>query len=160
MRDFIWRLLRELLDQGLRELVKTLWRVFQPLGVDEAGLESYALPRPYSFSDVFGPNHSYPVTRSWLAINMQDAKNRLRSATLSVYPELKGFLKPTMQRKLIQQVCESDAMLCGTAADHSGPFVEPRVWFQDTSQGDLVFTPFTQMGDEAVYTTYAQQVIS
>ena len=160
MRDFIWTLLRELLDQGLRELVKTLWRVFQPLGVDETGLESYALPRPYSFTEVFGLNHTCAVTRASSAIKMEDVKNRLRSATLSVYPDLKGFQKPTIQRQLIHQVCETGAMLCGTAADLPGPLLEPRVWFQDTSEGDFVFTPFTQMGDEVVYTTYAQQAIS
>jgi hypothetical protein len=161
MQDFTWTLLRELVDQRLLSLAKTLWLFLQPLGKMTDGLghfDSLTGPRPYSFDLVFGPAppriEESRTNPSLSTYDEQDVRNRLYTVNLSNDPTISA-----LERSLIEQVCRSGTLSCGVPLNCSNDS-EPRVWFQSSKEGDLLFTPFTTIGDGVIYSVYFTQAMS
>ena len=155
-RDFIWCLFRELSNQGYLDLVKTLWLKFQPLGLNELGYSSYGRPRPYNFEDIFELKSK--LGNSHIVVK-RNIKNELRASRLYVDPTSRGLHRPTVERQLISQVCRRGQLTCGIAVSQSNQN-EPRVWFEGTKAGELIFTPHTSLGDEVFDSAYESEAIS
>ena len=133
--EFIWTLLQDLVRSGYRDLAFTLWNHFQPRrrsNFMESG--SRKAPPLYSFSKAFDPQHFQ---------NEQNIKDGLTTSSLAISrydsPQI-----PTFTRMILQEVCASGALVCGSenCAD------APRVLFESCEKGDLVFTPLTKLGDK------------
>ena len=158
-QHFVWALLHELFDAGYDDLVKTLWNFFQPRDRDERGSDSLAVSYPYPFSMIF--NHSIEnssIEPSSIRYDPLDVMKRMWIQTLIVDVERTPFEGPTMIRNLLDQVCRHGKLLCGNAL--RGPDRSTRVMFEACTEGDLVFTPWTELGDSAADFPYRSQAMS
>ena len=158
-RDFVWALLHELFDLGLEELVKTLWKFFEPRGRTEMGLELPAVPRPYPFGMIFNSSKQIMAGgQKALKYDLKDVIDRLRIETLIVDAKRIPYKGPSMVRNLMDQICREGKLLCG------GPLIghdmQPRILFEACKEGDLIFTPSTEFGDRAADSPYRDQAMS
>jgi Heterokaryon incompatibility protein (HET) len=156
MYEFTMVLLRELLDSGFSALARTFWLFLQPLQSSETKSHS---PNSYSFDDVFSRQVSINKEDSMLHAPAQDLQNQWPKIMLSVHctPFRIRSNRPSIHRKLVEQVCRSGSLLCGipvTKSSRDPASSQPRAWFEDARRGGLIFTPLTQMGDDAALSVY------
>ena len=156
IREFAWTLLHELMEMGFTDLVKTLWGFFQPSRRSSYGWDVHGLPRPYSFETIFGAFNSESEANKPPTFDEHDVRNRLYATSLILKEDGHG---PTMDRRIIEQVCENGSLIAGIPMK-CPDYAEPRVWFESCKKGDLIFTPFTEMGDQAIVSTYRKEAIS
>ncbi|KAG8530773.1 uncharacterized protein KY384_004130 [Bacidia gigantensis] len=162
MYEFTISLLVELIENGFSPVAKTFWQFLQPLGEYKTASGSFQTGRSYSFEDVF-EHRLVTCDGSMLPQNLtQDLRMQWSILTLSIDSNLKGFDRPSIHRKLMDQVCRRGKLLCGSclARSQTSPACELRVWFDDAEHGDLVFTPYTRLGDNVAFTTYQYKAIS
>lgn len=171
--EFCWSLLHELMDSGHTDLVKTLWNYFQPW----PRYDSPTLP-PLPFETVFGPfstDVSPPITKAWKSCDEEnDIINRLSPGILFdqksnsntgilIDSISEAELRYTVLSHMIDQVCATGALLCGIPRGYpQGVESEPpaRVWFESCNENDLVFTPYTQLGDKVMSSEYRKEAMS
>lgn len=155
VRDFCWSLVHELVDSGHTDMARALWGYIQPRGTSSNyGWTSKTAPPPYSFETIFGSlNHSLGSDGSQ-GYNENDVRNRLGIESLTT--DLKH---PTILRRILRQVCENGPLICGIPVNYPD-HQELRVWFESCKQGDLVFTPFTQMAGEILFSSYGSEAVS
>ena len=157
IREFSWRLLQELMESGNIDLVKTLWIYMQPLERD-ARLNQFSkhAPRPYSFQTIFGSLNPDTESNDVQRYDERDVINRLHSASLSSG----GVQHPTLSRRIMEQVCNSGALICGIPINCPDR-PESRVWFEACGENDLIFTPLTHLGDEVrISSSYRSEAVS
>jgi Heterokaryon incompatibility protein (HET) len=162
MYDFTMALLYELLDCGFSALARTFWLFLQPLRRSRSDLVAIHRPELHSFDDVFGRRVPRSKEDSMPDTIAQDLQKQWSESMLSVDPKTVTYNRPSIQRKLIEQVCQSGTLLFGIPVTKSTDPLssQPRVWFDTARKGELIFTPFTQMGDEAALSVYRYQAIS
>lgn len=168
---FMWALLLELLDLEYVELAKSLWHFFQPFGygnfsnhLEGARREKYnsiAAPRPYPFEVVFRPSTSSPKENVPLNSDTEEIISRIAVEPLSFDPQLESLDRPTVLRKLLETVCETGKLICGSPTSYTASCAEPpRVWFESCKPGDIVFTPSSSIGDQVVVSQYRSEAVS
>lgn len=155
IREFSWSLVHEFVDSGHSDLAKTFWSYVQPFGRSEYGWTSRTAPRPYSFETVFGsPNPGFESNNSQ-GYDENNIRTELHSQSFSSNIER----HPTILRQIMRQICENGALICGIPVNCSDN-LEPRVWFESCKAGDRVFTPFTQMADKVMMSSYRSEAVS
>ncbi|MCJ1428054.1 hypothetical protein MMC29_005961 [Sticta canariensis] len=166
LQAFIWTLLHELIDLGFPELAKSLWHFFQPFGrgklTDHPESEEYdsiAAPRPYSFEVVFGHSNMLRMEKAPLHSDTEEIIARITFETLSFDPQNEAFDRPSVERRLLEEVCETGKLFCGSPINCTAS-AEPRVWFESCKAGDIMFTPSSSIGDRAVVSRYRTQAMS
>lgn len=153
LRDFLWSLLNELVQSGCEEQAKTIWNLSQPLGKDE----SYTAPLPYSFETVFGQS----ATAGDIVVDREDVRRSLHTPRLSIDPTSEVFAIPTLERRLVEQVCGDGTLTCGSPVNLKAEIQDPPyVWFEASKIGDKIFTPATNVGDDVVRSRYRNQAVS
>ena len=157
-QDFIWALLHELFNAGYDDLVKTLWNFFQPRNSDERSSHPLAMSYPYPFPMIFSHAKNSSDGAHSLPYDPKDVMKRMWIQTLIVDVERSPFEGPTMVRNLLEQVCRHGKLLCGNA--FHGPDRSIRVIFEACTEGDLVFTPSTTLGDRVADLPYRSQAMS
>jgi hypothetical protein len=162
MYDFTLALLSELLDCGFSALARTFWLFLQPFRRSGSDLAVIHRPELHSFDDVFGRRVVTSKEDSMPDNIAQDLQKQWSKSMLSVDPKSVTYNRPSIDRKLIEQVCQSGTLLFGIPVTKSTDPLssQPRVWFDTARKGELIFTPFTQMGDEAALSVYRYQAIS
>ncbi|KAF7508461.1 hypothetical protein GJ744_009174 [Endocarpon pusillum] len=155
MYDFAMTLLHELLDCGFSALARTFWLFLQPFGMSS---RSWL----HSFDDVFGRRVATNKEDSMSDTIAQDLQKQWPLSTLSVDPQYRHTKIPSIHRKLIEQVCQSGTLLFGIPLTKPiEPLSsQPHVWFENTRKGELIFTPFTTMGNEVALSRYSERAIS
>ena len=166
LQDFMWSLLHELIDLGFSELAKSLWDFFQPFGreklTDHSESEEYnsiAAPRPYPFEVVFGHSNLLRMEKAPLNSDTEEIIARMTLESLSFDPQNKVFDRPRVERKLLEEVCETGKLICGSPINCTAS-AEPRVWFESCKAGDIIFTPSSSIGDRVVVSRYRSQAMS
>ncbi len=153
VREFIWSLLLHLVDEKLLELAQTLWNHFQPIGTDNGSPSTYA-PYGHSLATIFRlPGGSWIPLQASLAVSKAYIRESLRTNPVFVG-------KASVTRFLIEEVCNSGGLLCGSPIDCFTD-QEPYVVFDSCKEGDLVFTPSTELGDmTAITPEYRNEALS
>jgi hypothetical protein len=162
MYDFTMTLLYELLDYGFSALAKTFWLFLPRFRRSESDLAATHTPKLHFFDDVFGHRVATSKEDAMPDTIAQDLQNLWSASMLSVDPENLALNRPSIDRKLIEQVCQSGTLLSGIPVTKSTNALssQPSVWFDTAKKGELIFTPFTQMEDEAALSAYQYQAIS
>ena len=155
-REFIWTLVNELLTLGYTELVKSIWDFVQPYGTDESGLRSKAIQSPFPFEHIFSSaDHPEQVCK----FDEQDVMKNLSVWGLAVDSTSQILKRPSLERVIMEQVCRTGTLISGrpmvSQSDHN-----PRVIFEACNESDLVFTPWTTLGNRASRSSYADQALS
>lgn len=163
---FVWTLLHELIDLGFPELAKSLWHLFQPLGRTQLSdplkgneHDSIAAPSPYPFEVVFGPSNLLLMKNAPLNPDVEEMMGRIAVGILSFDPQNESLDRPSIERKLLEEVCETGKLICGNPMNCTAS-AEPRVWFESCKAGDIMFTPSSSIGDRAVVSRYRSQAMS
>lgn len=153
VRDVVWSLLLHLVDVRLLELAQTLWNYFQPVGTTNGSPSTYT-PYGYSFATAFRlPGGSWIPIEASLAVSKAYIRENLRTD-----PVLIG--NTSVFRLLIEQICNSGGLLCGSPICSSID-QEPYVIFDSCKEGDLMFTPSTELGDTTALTSeYRNEALS
>lgn len=156
LRNFCWSLVHELIDSGHTDMARASWGYIQPRGTSSNyGWTSKTAPPPYPFETIFGSlNHSLGSDGSQ-GYNENDVRNRLHTSSFTTNLEH----HPTILRRILGQVCENGALICGIPVNYPD-YQELRVWLESCKQGDLVFTPFTQMASEILFSLYGSEAVS
>ena len=89
----------------------------------------------------------------------QQVKCRIYALDLSFDPGNKALDTPSIQRLLIEQVCEDGALIGGAPMNGSSN-KEPWVWFEARKTGEQIFTPVIGLDDHAAHRYHEQQAIS
>ena len=141
--DFVSTLLQTLYGHGLHELTQSLWNYFQPR--KEEAIASRKAQSLYSFEEIFGPRASHDI---------ESIRRGLRVQSLGIVPSVEGA-QPSIMRVMLEDMCSKGSLTFG--AQIGSP--EPRVYFESCNMGDLIFTPYTDLGDrictESVYRSQA-----
>ena len=166
-QDFFWCLLHELIDSGYYELSKTIWNFVQPQGRAKfSATVEYDLieaPLPYSYDMIFGhlaqgSAANQPLAQP-LAHHEQEVRSRIRAPYLNFDPENEAADCPTVERLLIEKVCEEGVLMCGAPLDV--PLSkQPYVWFEACKIGDQIFTPVTEVANGAAHSSYGDEAMS
>lgn len=161
---FVWTLLHELIALGFIELAKSLWHFFQPYGrgrlsdsLEGEEYDSIAVLRPFSFESVFGPTAESPMRT--LNSELEGIIGRIAVNILSYDPQNEALDRPSIERRLLEEVCENGKLVCGSPTNYVASS-EPRVWFESCKAGDLLFTPASSIGDRVVVSRYRSQAMS
>lgn len=163
MHDFTITLLHELLEKGFTSLAQTFWHFFEPYGQYITQSGSYKRGRSFPFNEVFGSRASLKEDEDTTSADLvEDLKTQWDSPSLFIHPDLQDSFKPPPHTKLVGQVCQLGKFLCGIPFTTSSSPVssEPLVWFESAEMDDLVFTPFTQLGDAIAKSAYQYQAVS
>ena len=157
-RQFSWQLLRELILSDMLDMAKTLWNFVQPLGKCAIlkSDDSLSAPYPYAFETILDLERLDPSIKD-------DIRSRLQSGILSINPLTDNG--PSIQRMLIKQVCSEGALLCASPVDSPMGVqllssTEPYTWFEACKFGDKIFTPATDLGDDAARSYYRSEAMS
>ena len=135
---FIWTLLKELLALNHRDMAITLWNRYQPRKTeDQDNSRRRTDPPLYSLASVFGLQSS---------IASQAVIAGIQSDSLIVSKDSVVTEKPSILRVIMSQVCGNGTLLCGSPLAEGAA---PCVVFESCKEGDLVFTPSTELGDKA-----------
>lgn len=169
-KEFCWSLLHELMDSGHTDMVKALWNHFKPW-------PKYNSPTqpPLSLETIFGPS----LTKSRRSYDeAKDIIDQLNGGILLDFTSDSNtglLIDWTSEKKLrhnivghiMEQVCTNGAFPCGVPLNYCPPGqqkaeLEPpaRVWFESCKENDLIFTPFTQLGDEVMSSQYRSEAMS
>lgn len=182
-KEFCWSLLHELIDSGHADLAKALWSYFQPWPFYNSPTKP-----PLSFETIFGssPNTDFNLTKSRRRSydEGKDIIDRLQGGILFDFTSDSNTgllidwtsepkLRHTIVGHIMEQVCTSGALIsCGIPLNCCRPGqqqqqeeaeVEPpaaRVWFESCQKNDLIFTPFTQLGDQVMVSPYRSEAMS
>ena len=138
-RSFIWHLLHELMSLGYRELTITLWKQYQPRKRQDSTIHGRKGAHLYTFEEVF---ESEPHAREQDIIFNLAAQDILSGSN-------PGSQYRSLHWTLMEQVRNSGALLCSSPITTDGGKEPPRVVFEACKEGDLVFTPHTDLGDRA-----------
>ncbi len=160
IREFVWSLILHLVDAKLLELAQTLWNYFQPVGKSNGSPSTYA-PYRYSFATIFRLPSSpcFPLEAS-LALSKAYIRANLRSDPVLIGKNHSGPNKASVSLLLIEQVCNSGGLLCGSPVGCSTD-EEAYVVFDSCKKGDFVFTPSTELGDKTAITSeYRNEALS
>ena len=165
-QSFIWTLLHELMNLGFHELAECLWHFFQPfgrvrLGGNPEGSEynSIAAPRPYPFEVAFGSSNSLPPKNIPSKSDSEEIIDRISVNTLSFDPQNEALDRPSIERRLLEEVCETGKLVCGSSMN-CNISSQPRVWFESCQVGHIMFTPSSSIGDRAVVSRYRTEAMS
>ena len=167
-KEFCWSLLHELMDSGHTDLVKTLWNYFfpshspfQPL----LSLETIFGPFPNTDSELTKLRRSYDEGKD--IIDQLEGEILLNFASDSNTGTSERKLRHSIVGQIIEQVCTNGAISCGIPLNCCSPGqqraeMEPpvRVWFESCEKNDLIFTPFTQLGDNVMFSPYRSEAMS
>ena len=164
MCDFTMCLLQEIIDGGRPDLAKTFWQFLQPLGRYKDFSSGAFLPQPkrHKFEEVFALHDSVIKSKD-LCDQIDELQRQWSTMSLSVETNLKGFDQPSIQRKLIDQICHTGRINAGIPVPDSKTStlgIEAQVWFDGAEAGDFIFTPYTSMGDDAALSVYQYEAIS
>ena len=158
VQQFFWQLLRELILSDMLDIAKTIWNFVQPLGKSAIVRldDSLSAPTPYAFETILDLERLDPSIED-------DIRSRLQPGTLSIDPLVD--IGPSVERLLIEQVCSEGALLCASPVDlpmgvQLLSSVHPYTWFEACKFGDKIFTPATDLGDEAARSRYRRQAMS
>lgn len=175
-KEFCWSLFHELIDSGHTDLAKALWNYFKPWPLYNSPTQP-----PLSFETCFGPspNTDSELTKSRRSYGEgKDIIDQLQGGILFDFTSDSNtgiLIDQTSEKKLrhtivghiMEQVCTSGAFSCGIPLNCCPPGqqqaeLEPpaRVWFESCKQNDLIFTPFTQLGDEVMSSPYRSEAMS
>lgn len=176
-REFCWSLLHELMDSGHTDLAKAIWSYFQPWPFGNSPTQP-----PVSFQTIFSPspNTNSKLTKSRRSYDEgKDIIDRLQGAILFDFTSDSNTgllidwtsepkLRNTIVGHIMEQVCTSGALSCGIPLNCYPPGQQQeaelelpaRVWFESCKKNDLIFTPFTQLGDEVMISQYRSEAIS
>lgn len=158
-QEFVWVLLEELMELGHVELGRTIWNFYQPSGIIN-GWPSPLAPLPFPLDDLFiiseKTQHRYPLLD---AREIEVIKSRIQHSMLLVDVESAVFAKPSLARMLIEQVCNTGAIVCAAELGSSRT-TSPRAFFAPCKPGDLLFSPATSEGDKRALLTYGTQAIA
>ena len=159
MLDFTISLLRELVNKGNSLLARSFWHCLEPYGGHITKSGSFQQRVHFPFNDLFGTESSSDIKKADVA---QSLRYQWSSPSLFIDPDLTDILVAPPHRSLIEQICEGGRIVCGrpSAAESNDTCTEPCVWFEATELGDLVFTPFTKLGDGVAKSVYQYQAVS
>lgn len=164
IREFLWVLLNELTAIGHVQLAKSIWHYVQPPGVDQDGFSSKSLEPPHPFDTVFS---HFNETAKWKD-STQEFKSHTIIERIHVLDTILGLgpgsTEASLERIIVEQVCSTGKLMCGSlmdravaaAADHNGP----AVLFENCLEGDLVFTPWTSLGNRVANSSYSTEALS
>ena len=131
VQDFFWSLLHELVECGWLDLARALWNFFRPR-------QRYSRKpvTDYSFETVFLSPHEF---------DEQLVIRAITAVIIYVDVESEVYKEPSFSRIIIEQVCNNGTLTCASQMGSE----TPRAIFEACNLQDLVFTPFTNLGDTA-----------
>lgn len=162
--DIVWHLLQELLEMGLSCLAETLWNYFRPVGHPAWWFEDHGSEPSLSF--VQGSNLLLR-DRNSTAEPLSDESIKPSTVLLSVmalpsqsHPDERfPDVDASLEWKLLEQVFNSGTILCGRPAGSENP-AHARVFFEDCSENDLIFSPSSELGDNLFGSPWRARPIS
>ena len=155
-QEFVWVLLKELMELGHVELSRTIWNYYQPFGIRNGWPSPFA-PLPFPLDHLFIMSEKSQHRHTPLdARELEGIQSRIRRSVLLVDLKSEVFAKPSLDRMLIEQVYNTGAI---NSATELGPSrtSSPRAFFAPCKLGDLVFSPASSKGDKSAFLTYATQ---
>lgn len=145
---------------GYIKLVKSIRNSIQPDGIDELGFKSKSIKRPYPFDTVF--LHSKKRAESGdlpREFNQTNVIENISTLGLIVNPESQVLETASLERVVIEQVCNTGNLICGGPINCSESN-DPSVFFEACNKGDLVFTPWTMLGSTVAMISYKYEALS